>query len=134
MKIRWFLLAMAALGGWQVYAAHRWGAEAVQERVYLVTAVIAVVFMVMYARDAWFTNWFGRSLMLIAVAFLLVGVSVILYRTFGPDYPFRPVLIILTADVSMVAMLSRTLVLRWAQRQDKRRRDTPVQPEEEPKQ
>lgn len=132
MKIRWFLVSMVALAGFQFVAARHWGVESVQEWVYALSAVIAVVFIAMYSRDTWYTNWFGRSLMLIAVAFLLTGASLILYRAYGPAYPFRSVLAITTADVAMVAMLSRTLVLRQAQRQDRHRRNTPSLPEEDP--
>ncbi len=123
MKRRWWLLAGGLLVGWQVFSANRWGAEGVQGRMYVATAFIALVFMALYSRDPWFKSWFGRSLMLLALSIFMVGVSVILYRLYGPDYPLRSVLIIATADTAFVAMLLRTLVLIGAQRADEHKAD-----------
>lgn len=123
MKRLWFILAGVVFVGWQVFSVNRWGAEGVQGRMYVATAFIALVFMALYSRDPWQKSWFGRSLMLLALSIFLVGVSVILFRLYGPDYPLRPVLIVVTADTAFFAMLVRTLVLIGAQRNDEHKAD-----------
>lgn len=117
--------ALAAVGfvAWQVFATMRWGAEGVQGRMYVATAIVSIVFMVLYARDPWYRSWFGRSLMLLAASVFLVGLSVVLFRFVGPDYPGRGVLIIVAADTTFLAMVVRTLVLIAAQRADEHKAD-----------
>lgn len=110
-------VAVLALVLWQVFAVHTWGAEKVQGRVAVLTAATAVVFIALYSRDPWWKSWFGRSLMLVAVAFFLYGLSVVLFRNFG-DYPGRDVLIVVAQDASFAAMVMRTAVLWGAQRAD----------------
>lgn len=128
------LAALLVLAGWQVYAAHQWGVEGVQARVYVATAFVALVFMLLYNRDPWWRNWFGRSLQLLAFAVFLWGVSVVLYRVFG-DYPGRSVLIIVVADATLLAMCTRTVVLWAAQRRDRGHEDRDEQhtPSDPPK-
>jgi hypothetical protein len=121
-RLLWVLGGLAVIG-WQVFAANQWGAEAVQERMYVATALVSAVFIVLYSRDPWHRSWFGRSLMALAVSLLLVGVSVILYRAFGPDYPLRSVLIIATVDIANFAIVTRVLVLIGAQRKDEHKAD-----------
>ncbi len=111
-------LVGGAVVAWQAWAAVTWGAEAVQGRVYVATAVVSVVFMALYSRDPWWRTLFGRSLMLLAASVFLVGLSVVLFRFVGDDYPGREVLIIVAADATFVAMLLRTIVLVRAQRAD----------------
>lgn len=107
-----WLVGLAALGGWQVYAVHRWGAEHVMGPVYVVAAVASVAFMALYARDPWWRSWFGRSLMLLAAAVFLAGLSVVLHRD---------VLMLAAVDATLVAMVLRTAVLVAAQRRDEHR-------------
>jgi hypothetical protein len=122
-KLVLWVLGLVALVCWQVFAAHYWGAEQVQGRIYVGTAVAAAVFIALYSRDPWHKSWFGRSLMMIAVSMLLLGISVVLFRLFGPDYPFRSVLIIVVADLTFAAMVARTAVLWAAQRDDEHTAD-----------
>lgn len=117
--------ALAVLGGWQWYAAHRWGAEQVQGRMYVATAFVALVFMALYSRDPWWKTAFGRSLMLLAFSMFVLGVSVVLFRFVGPDYFGRPVVIIFVADSVFLAMCMRTVVLWNAQRRDRRKGPKP---------
>lgn len=110
----------AALVGWQVFAVHAWGAEQVQGRVYTVTAIVSVLFIVLYSRDPWWRSLFGRSLMLLAVAVFLYGLSVVLFRFVGPDYFGRDALLVVAADATLAAMALRTWVLWVAQKRDRR--------------
>lgn len=92
------------------------------ERIELAFAVAtfpwALGFIWKYARDPWWRTWFGRSLMMIAVAVALTSLSATLYRLFGTDYWGRPVLLVAASVLTYCAMCVRTLVLRWLQASD----------------
>lgn len=109
------LLVVAAV--WQAVAIHLWGAERVQGNVAAMTLPVTVWFVSLYARDPWWRSWFGRSLMLIAVAVFLYTLSVVLFRNYG-DYPGRDIMLVASADATFLAMLVRTLVLRSEQKAD----------------
>jgi len=110
---------LAALLGVQATTAFLFGAERVQANVAVMTLAWSVWFMWIYSRDPWWRTWFGRSLMLLAVGLTLQEISVVLFRNFG-YYPGRDVLIVVTQDVILTAMVIRTLVLRDAQRRDRK--------------
>lgn len=93
-------------------------AERIQLAFAIATLPWALGFIWQYAKDPWFKTWFGRSLMMIAVAVLLTSASAILFRLFGPDYWGRPVLLVASSALTFVAMCVRTLVLRWLQAHD----------------
>lgn len=94
-------------------------AERIQLAFAIATLPWALGFIWEYSKDPWYKTWFGRSLMMIAVAVLLASTSAILFRLFGPDYWGRPALLIGSSGLTFLAMLTRTLVLRWLQSQDK---------------
>lgn len=116
-KVLWVLL-FVGLACVQTVGYLTWGAEAVQGNVAFLTLPVAACFMYLYARDPWWSTWFGRSLMLIAVAIFVACVATVLFRRFG-DYPGRDLMLIVSADLTFVAMVSRTLVLRREQRADR---------------
>lgn len=113
------VLGVALIVAVQSAVAYVWGAERVQANVAILTLPVSVWFIVLYSRDPWWKTWFGRSLMLIAVAVTIYTLSTILFRNFG-DYPGRDVMLVASADITFAAMLMRTLVLRSAQRDDHR--------------
>jgi hypothetical protein len=106
-----------------VVSAH-WGknlmvAEKIQLAFAIATLPWALGFIWEYAKDPWYKTWFGRSLMMIAVAVLLASASAIMFRLFGPDYWGRPALLVGSSALTFAAMSTRTLVLRWLQAHDK---------------
>lgn len=111
-------VGLATLLGIQATTAYFFGAERVQGNVAVLTLAWSVWFMWIYSRDPWWRTWFGRSLMLLAVGLTLQEASVVLFRNFG-DYPGRELLIVITQDVILAAMVIRTIVLRDAQRNDR---------------
>jgi hypothetical protein len=111
-----FLFLLVA-GLTQLYVVATYGAERVQGNVALLTLPVSLWFMSLYARDPWWKSWFGRSLMLIAVAIAVDASATVLFREFG-DYPGREVMLIVSADLTFLAMLIRTLVLRAEQHAD----------------
>jgi hypothetical protein len=117
---RWVLLVLALLLllSIQVMVVLNFGAEQVQGNVAFLTLPVSVWFMSLYARDPWWKSWFGRSLMLIAVAISVDVAATVLFRRFG-DYPGRDVMLIVSADLTFLAMLIRTLVLRAEQKADR---------------
>lgn len=91
----------------------------------------ALWFIILYCTDeGWWSyrregrsypNWFGRSLMLIAVAVLLSSAGTVLFRIFGFNYPLRTALVVAIWTLTPAAMVMRTLVLWRAKRGDRRR-------------
>lgn len=86
------------------------------------TLPVALLFIWRFSRDLWFKTPFGISLMMIAVAIVLATCSSILFRLYGPTYWGRPVMIVATAVLTFLAMLTRTVVLIRAQNAEKRSR------------
>lgn len=118
-RVFWVTASLAfALG--QVWVAIEYGAEVVQTYIASLTLVTAVIFSALFARDPWWKTWFGRSLMLIAFALFLDSLATVLFRRFG-EYPGRPFMLIISANVALAAMVMRTLVLRAAQKRDRAR-------------
>lgn len=105
-------------------------AESVQLVICLCALVPTVDFVVRFGRpsERWWRHRFGWSLMLLAVAVLLMLAQTILFRLYGPDYWGRDVVLISASSMVFVAMLLRDLELRSLQRQDRRRarNHTPV--------
>lgn len=109
------LTALAGGGGEET---HAWF-EQVQLTLFAATIPWAVYFVWIYAHDLWFKTWFGRSLMMIAAAVALFSTSAVLFRLFGDSYPGRPVLIVASAALTFIAMVTRVIVIRALQRNDK---------------
>lgn len=94
----------------------------IAERAALVLSALTlpwtVYFIAIYALDGWWRQKFGWSLMAIAVAVLLACVASLMWRVFGVTSPWLSVSIWAFA---LFGMVTRTLVLRAAQRADRRR-------------
>lgn len=95
------------------------------ERISFLLAVLtlpwAVAFVALYARDGWQRHWFGRSLMAIAVAFLLSCGETVVWRIYGPDLALLQWLLwgnVVVWSLGLFGMAARTLVLWQAQRRD----------------
>lgn len=116
-SLGWALLILI-LAAIQTTSYLTWGAEVVQGNVAFLTLPVAGCFMYLYARDPWWKSWFGRSLMLIAVAIFVACTATVLFRRLG-DYPGRDLMLILSADLTFAAMLIRTIVLRREQKADR---------------
>lgn len=86
------------------------------------TLPVALLFIWRFARDLWWKTWFGRSLMMIAVAIVFATVSGILFRLYGFGYPGRGFMLIATSVLTFGAMVARTVVLIHAQNAEKRSR------------
>ena len=71
--------------------------------------------------ERWYKTMFGWSLMTLAVAVVLQMIQAILFRLFGADYWGRPVILIVAASLTFVAMVLRDHVLGKAQRDDRAR-------------
>lgn len=104
-------------------------AETYQLIAYAITLPFAVGFVLRFARpsERWWRSMFGVSLMTLAIAVVLVCVQTILFRLFGPDYPGRWCILIVTATLTLVAMILRYRVLGKAQREDRAHPPTPTQ-------
>lgn len=112
------IVGLAVLIAWQGFAVYEWGAERVQTNLAALTMAAAVWFVAVFAREPWHRSWFGRSLMLIAVALFLSSLATVLFRTFG-EYPYRGVLLVVSGDIALAAMVIRTLVLIGARRRSR---------------
>lgn len=110
-------LGLAAAVAVQVAAVILWDAERVQAVVAGMTILASIWFVAVYARDPWWRNLFGQSLMLIALALFLGSLATVLYRLFG-EYVGRSFLLVASADIALLAMVMRTVVLRAAQRRE----------------
>jgi bacteriorhodopsin len=95
----------------------------VLDRIALVLALLtfpwAVYFIAIYAGDGWWRQWFGRSLMAIAVGVLVSCAGAILVRLYGFDWWGRSALGVVVWTLVLFGMVARTLVLRSAQRRDR---------------
>ena len=92
--------------------------EAIQLSFATATLPWALAFIWLFGRDPWWRSWFGRSLMMIAVAVAATSLSGVLFRLFGPDYWGRPVILVAAAVLAFAAMVTRTFVLRDLQAAD----------------
>lgn len=84
------------------------------------TIPVALTFLVAYIPERPWRQWFGTSLLLIAVAVLAYSSSIVLFRIFGPDYPGRALMVTASAGLTLTAMVMRTAVLLSAQRADRK--------------
>jgi hypothetical protein len=95
------------------------------EQITLVLAVLtlpwAVAFVALYSRDGWQRHWFGRSLMAIAVAFLISCGETVVWRLYGPDPALLRWLLwinVVVWSLGLFGMSVRTLVLWSIQRRE----------------
>lgn len=86
----------------------------------LCTLPVAVAFIWLYATDGWYYTWFGRSLMLLAVAVLAYTVAAALLRTLG-EFELRGALLVFATGGTFLAMLIRTMVLWNVRKSDQYR-------------
>jgi hypothetical protein len=96
-------------------------AETTQLVLAVATLPVAALFIWRFSRDLWWRTWFGRSLMMIAVAVLVYTLSAVLFRLFG-DYHGRSLMIVASSGLTFLAMLTRTVVLINAQNSERRSR------------
>jgi hypothetical protein len=94
--------------------------EDVQLWVALATLPFALLFIVAYIPERPWGQWFGASLLLLAVGVLAYTLTVVLFRFYGPDYWGRDVMVTTSVGLVLTAMSMRTWVLLSAQARDRR--------------
>ena len=105
------MVVIAVSSWWLTGCTDLSASEGIQTVCATYTIPFAVWFLVLYSREPWWRSAFPASLVAIAVAVLLYSLSVVLFRLFG-DYPGRDTMLILSSLMTLVAMATRTLVLR----------------------
>lgn len=80
----------------------------------------AVWFIWLYMFDGWWRQWFGRSLMAIAVGVLIACIGAICVRLYGFDWWLRPWIGVTVWSLTLFGMWTRAVVLYLAKRDDKR--------------
>ncbi|MFI5426043.1 hypothetical protein [Aeromicrobium sp. UC242_57] len=94
--------------------------ETLQLWVAAATLPVVLAFIAFYIPERPWRQWFGTSLLLIAVAVLSWCLTIVLFRIFGDAYPGRALLVTSSAGLTFTAMVMRTAVLRTAQRADRK--------------
>lgn len=82
----------------------------------LANIVVSATFVWLYSTDVWWTSWFGRSLVLLAVAVIANSAVVALRQTVG-DFDGSHSLLIVSYGAIFLALALRTMVL-WAVKVD----------------
>lgn len=97
--------------------------ELTQAWIAAATLPVTLAFLILFCRpsERWWGTWFGRSLFLLALGVLSYSATTVLWRLFG-DYPGRPVLLIASTLLVLIAMTIRTGVLWHSQRAGSPRR------------
>lgn len=98
------------------------------------TFAVGLVFLVLFAREPWRKNWYGTSVIVLALGVTLFALTTVLRQWFGMDYPGRQVIRVSAQLLILAAMLERTIELAVIKhkraRKKRRQREQPDAPEE----
>lgn len=79
---------------------------------------VALVFIGAYLPERPDRQWFGASLVILALSVVAVCTAAILFRLYGPEYPFRQTLVTVWVGTVVSSMVMRTWVLLVRQARD----------------
>lgn len=107
-------LPVVAMYVLQMYIAF----ETVQLWVAVATLPFALIFILAYIPERPWREWFGTSLLLLAIGVLFYTLSVVLFRFYGPSYWGRDILVVGSVGLVFTSMVIRAFVLLGVQGRD----------------
>lgn len=98
------------------------------------TLFTGVIFVGLFVREPWRRNWYGTSVLVMAIGVTLFSLAAFLRQWFGLEYPGRQIIRGAAQALILLAMVERTVelaVIKWKRaRKERRKRESPDAPED----